>query len=170
MAAQVGLHTLVADGPTHSNPVTLNAKASCTRKMGCAATGSRFSCSMRSPSRIQCAPPSSGTRNELGAAVPPRLRLVLDYEKAAINAVKWVFPHATVQGCAFHFHWEIGRDMLGLRRFIKGAVGVTKSLEVERWSEEFRKSNLAESYHSQMNTLVDGPSYVDEADPLPPRS
>ncbi|RCN40816.1 hypothetical protein ANCCAN_13227 [Ancylostoma caninum] len=74
-------------------------------------------------------------RDELGAAVPPRLRVVLDYEKPAINAVKRVFPHATVQGCAFHLAqaWNRRGDRLGLRRFIKGAVDMAKSLEVEEW-------------------------------------
>ncbi|KIH64615.1 hypothetical protein ANCDUO_05071 [Ancylostoma duodenale] len=125
-----------------------------------------------------------------------------------------VFPHATVQGCAFHLAqaWNKRCDC-----FIKGAVDVAKSLEVEEWwftikglvylprwlqrrvqvplatppvprehaayaacaeflkylretwnigmfsglwdkfgIEELRTTNLAESYHSQLNTLIEG--------------
>ncbi|EYC12474.1 hypothetical protein Y032_0047g1500 [Ancylostoma ceylanicum] len=47
-----------------------------------------------------------------------------------------VFPHGTVQGCAFHLAqaWNRRRDKLGMRRFFKSAIGVPESLEVERTS------------------------------------
>ncbi|KIH64616.1 hypothetical protein ANCDUO_05072 [Ancylostoma duodenale] len=77
-------------GFTHSNSVSLNAKASCTRSMRCAATVSRYPCSMRSLPRRQSGEKKSTsmksclnkyvqvytiifghTRDEFSAAVPP---------------------------------------------------------------------------------------------------
>ncbi|KAL6739025.1 hypothetical protein Aduo_012518 [Ancylostoma duodenale] len=60
-----------------------------------------------------------------------RLRVVLDFEKAAINAAKIVFTHSIVQGCAFHLSkaWN-RRDSSGLRKSIQGP---TKVETVEKW-------------------------------------
>ncbi|EYC20159.1 hypothetical protein Y032_0022g480 [Ancylostoma ceylanicum] len=186
MAAQLGLHALVADGVHTFQPRQLKRKGQLYTVHGVCNNGVEvYTIIFRH------------LKDELGAAVPPRLRIVLDYEKAAINAVKRVFPHATEQGCAFHLAqaWNRRRDRLGLRRFIKEAVGVAKSLEVERWwytieglvylsrrlhrevralaappvprehaayplyklgVEELRTKNLAEPHHSQLNTLIEG--------------
>ncbi|KAK6024052.1 hypothetical protein OSTOST_10144 [Ostertagia ostertagi] len=45
------------------------------------------------------------------------LRIIVDFEKAAINAAKRAFPSASVEGCAFHLAqaWNRKRDALGLR-------------------------------------------------------
>ncbi|RCN45094.1 hypothetical protein ANCCAN_08904 [Ancylostoma caninum] len=70
--------------------------------------------------------------NSLDYRVP--LRIVLDFEKAAINAAKKVFPDATVRGCAFHLAqaWNRKRNELGLKQFIKGRK---KSVRIARsWS------------------------------------
>ncbi|RCN30103.1 hypothetical protein ANCCAN_24130 [Ancylostoma caninum] len=61
-----------------------------------------------------------------------RLRVVLDFEKASINAAKSVCTHSIVQGCAFHLSqaWNRRRDSCGLRKFIQGP---TKVESVEKW-------------------------------------
>lgn len=35
----------------------------------------------------------------------------VDFELAAINAAKEVFPNATIQGCLFHYAQSIGRNL-----------------------------------------------------------
>ncbi|CAJ0593644.1 unnamed protein product [Cylicocyclus nassatus] len=51
-----------------------------------------------------------------------RLRVVLDFEHAAINAAYSVFPDAVVQGCSFHLSqsWNRKRDSCRITRFIRG--------------------------------------------------
>ncbi|KIH51966.1 hypothetical protein ANCDUO_17939 [Ancylostoma duodenale] len=101
--------------------------------MACAATEWRHAVSSKKTEQVY-AIIFGQMRDEFGVAIPTLFRVVLDYEKAALNAVKRVFPHATVQGCTFHLAqaWNRRRDKLRLRLFIKGVQGVPKSLEVER--------------------------------------
>lgn len=70
--------------------------------------------------------------NAANGAVPDRLRIVLDFERAAIKTVKRVFPGASVEGCAFHLAraWNRKRDELGLRKYL---VGNQRSRRVKRW-------------------------------------
>ncbi|CAJ0588990.1 unnamed protein product [Cylicocyclus nassatus] len=51
-----------------------------------------------------------------------RLRVVLDFEHAAINAAYSLFPDAVVQGCSFHLpqSWNRKRDSCRITRFIRG--------------------------------------------------
>ncbi|RCN35699.1 hypothetical protein ANCCAN_18439 [Ancylostoma caninum] len=185
MAAQLVLHTLVANGVHSFQPRQLKRKGQLYTVHGVCSNGVEvpllYAISSKKTEQVYTTI-FGHMRDELGAAVPIHLRIVLDYEKAAINAVKRVFPHATVQGCAFHLAqaWNRRRDKLVLRRFIKGVEGVPKSLEAvvgyhqrETWYtgmysglwdkfgvEELRTTNLAESYHSQLNALfeVDHPT------------
>ncbi|CAJ0602174.1 unnamed protein product [Cylicocyclus nassatus] len=50
------------------------------------------------------------------------LQVVVDYEKAAIAAIRTVFERSAVQGCAFHLAlaWNRRRNAFGLTRFISG--------------------------------------------------
>ncbi|RCN34673.1 hypothetical protein ANCCAN_19492, partial [Ancylostoma caninum] len=50
------------------------------------------------------------------------LRIILDFEKAAIRAARETFTNARVKGCAFHLAraWNRMAKELGLMRFIKG--------------------------------------------------
>ncbi|KAK6029612.1 hypothetical protein OSTOST_04276 [Ostertagia ostertagi] len=62
----------------------------------------------------------------------PSLRLIVDFETAAINAAKATIPSMTVEGCGFHLAqaWNRKRDSLGLRRYLKGPH---KSRAVLKW-------------------------------------
>ncbi|KHJ85245.1 hypothetical protein OESDEN_15033 [Oesophagostomum dentatum] len=50
------------------------------------------------------------------------LRVVMDYEKASINAARATFQESIIQGCAFHLAlaWNRRRNSLGLTPFISG--------------------------------------------------
>ncbi|KAL6739132.1 hypothetical protein Aduo_012618 [Ancylostoma duodenale] len=123
MAAQLGLHTLVTEGVHSFQPRQLKRKGQLYTVHGVCSNGVEVYTTIL-----------GHMKDALDAAVPTRLRIVLDYKKAAINAAKRVFPHAIVQGCAFHLAqaWNRRGDRLGLRRSIKGLKGVPNSLEVER--------------------------------------
>ncbi|RCN36028.1 hypothetical protein ANCCAN_18095 [Ancylostoma caninum] len=51
-----------------------------------------------------------------------RLRIILDFEKAALRAAHKVFPDAKVEGCGFHLAqaWTRRRNFLGLTAFTQG--------------------------------------------------
>ncbi|CAJ0596568.1 unnamed protein product [Cylicocyclus nassatus] len=51
-----------------------------------------------------------------------RLRVILDFELAAINAARRVFPSSSVEGCAWHSSqaWVRKRNSLGILQFLKG--------------------------------------------------
>ncbi|KIH64038.1 hypothetical protein ANCDUO_05657 [Ancylostoma duodenale] len=147
MAAQLGLHTLVTEGVHSFQPRQLKRKGQLYTVHGVCSNGvevpllyaicnaKQYPVMKHLWSSIQVYTTILGhMKDALDAAVPTRLRIVLDYKKAAINAAKRVFPHAIVQGCAFHLAqaWNRRGDRLGLRRSIKGLKGVPNSLEVER--------------------------------------
>ncbi|RCN40920.1 hypothetical protein ANCCAN_13145 [Ancylostoma caninum] len=52
----------------------------------------------------------------------PELRIVVDFEIAAVNAAKAVFPIHSIEGCGWHLTqaWVRNRNRLGLLRFFKG--------------------------------------------------
>ncbi|EYC14694.1 hypothetical protein Y032_0039g108 [Ancylostoma ceylanicum] len=86
-----------------------------------------------------------------------RLRIVLDFEKAAIRAAKEAFPDAVVQGCAFHLAQALNRmaEELRLRRFIRGKKRV-RAVFFPRKQMLSRRTNppfdeLLESLHA-LNT------------------
>ncbi|KAK5983316.1 hypothetical protein GCK32_022373 [Trichostrongylus colubriformis] len=60
------------------------------------------------------------------------LRVVLDSEKAAINAAKAVFPSASVERCAFHLAQARKRKRyaLGLRQYVRAAQ---RSGRIKSW-------------------------------------
>lgn len=60
------------------------------------------------------------------------LRIVLDFEQAAINAAKTSFPNAKIEGCSFHLAqaWNRRKDALGLRQHIEGP---TRDPRITRW-------------------------------------
>ncbi|KAK5965157.1 hypothetical protein GCK32_001021 [Trichostrongylus colubriformis] len=71
------------------------------------------------------------------------LRIVLDFEKAAIKAAKKCFPSASVQGCGFHLAqaWNRKRDALGLG-------------SEQKWDiNELRISNAAESFNRELGVI-----------------
>ncbi|EYC28699.1 hypothetical protein Y032_0007g3367 [Ancylostoma ceylanicum] len=219
MAARNGLYALVADGVHSFQPRQLKRKGQLYTVHGVCRNGVEvpllYAISSKKTEQVYTTI-FRHIRDEFNASVfPANLRVVLDFEKASINAVKRVFPDATVQGCAFHLAqaWNRRRDRVGLPPFINGA---RKSFEVEAWwetikgvvflprrlhrevralrtppvaaehpayrpcaeflkyleetwytgmfadlwnkfdVEELRTTNLAEAYHNQLNTLMDG--------------
>ncbi|KHJ77617.1 hypothetical protein OESDEN_22763 [Oesophagostomum dentatum] len=60
------------------------------------------------------------------------LRIVLDYEKAAIAAAENIFSESKVEGCGWHLSqaWTRKRNSLGLRQFI---VGKKRCRNIARW-------------------------------------
>ncbi|EYB88407.1 hypothetical protein Y032_0248g99 [Ancylostoma ceylanicum] len=217
MAAQNGLHALVADGVHSFQPRQLKRGGQLYTIHGVCSNGVEvpllYAISSRKTQQVYEII-FRHIRDEL-PAIPSNLRIVLDFERASIQAVKRVFPTATVQGCAFHLAqaWNRRRDLVGLKGFVHGE---DKSLEVVQWwdtikglvflprrlhrevraltappvppehpayrpceeflkylgetwydgmfadlwdkfgIEELRTTNLAESYHNQLNTLMEG--------------
>jgi hypothetical protein len=68
-----------------------------------------------------------GIAQQKGVYLNPK-RLTCDYELAAINAFKQVFPSVHVSGCFFHFSQSLWQKMqeLGLMRYVK-CSNLTKS-------------------------------------------
>ncbi|KAK6734095.1 hypothetical protein RB195_017707 [Necator americanus] len=60
------------------------------------------------------------------------LTIVVDYELAAINAAKRVFPRCAIEGCCWHLSqaWVRRRNTLGILQFLKGRG---KCGRVTRW-------------------------------------
>ncbi|RCN47861.1 hypothetical protein ANCCAN_06055 [Ancylostoma caninum] len=63
----------------------------------------------------------------------PRLRIVVDFEKAAIKAVRRVFPECSLEGCCWHLSqaWVRKRNTFGLLRFLRKRE--QKEPRVVRW-------------------------------------
>ncbi|EYC31937.1 hypothetical protein Y032_0003g1316 [Ancylostoma ceylanicum] len=219
MAARSGLYALVADGVHSFQPRQLKRKGQLYTVHGVCRNGVEvpllYAISSKEREQVYTTI-FRHIKDEFNASVfPANLRVVLDFEKASINAVKRVFPDDTVQGCASHLAqaWNRRRDRVSLPPFINGA---RKSFEVEvRWEtiegvvflprrlhsevralrtpsvaaehpayrpcteflnyleetwytgmfadlwnkfegEELMTTNLAEAYHNQLNTLIDG--------------
>ncbi|KAK6026191.1 hypothetical protein OSTOST_07889 [Ostertagia ostertagi] len=70
------------------------------------------------------------------------LRIVVDFEKAAINAAKRAFPSASVEGCAFHLAqaWNRKRDALGLRSQVRGNL---RCALIKQWWETIKGNHAA---------------------------
>ncbi|KAK6052954.1 hypothetical protein COOONC_09543 [Cooperia oncophora] len=68
----------------------------------------------------------------IAAGGPEDIRIVLDFEKAAINAARRCFPSASVEGCAFHLAraWNKQRDDLGLLPQVRGTQ---RCRRIESW-------------------------------------
>ncbi|KAK6020165.1 hypothetical protein OSTOST_14186 [Ostertagia ostertagi] len=69
------------------------------------------------------------------AMTPPAhqdLRIVLDFEKAAVLAARKIFTNASVEGCAFHLAraWARKRNAHGLRQYIHGTQ---RCSNIEKW-------------------------------------
>ncbi|CAJ0598398.1 unnamed protein product [Cylicocyclus nassatus] len=60
------------------------------------------------------------------------LHIVVDYERAAIAAIRTIFERSTLQGCSFHLAlaWNRRRNAFGLTRFISGEKATA---EVAEW-------------------------------------
>ncbi|VDP21125.1 unnamed protein product [Heligmosomoides polygyrus] len=65
------------------------------------------------------------------------LRIILDFERAAIKAAKITVPMASVEGWAFHLAraWNRKRDQLGLRKFIRNSERCER---IKRWWETLK--------------------------------
>ncbi|KAL6729504.1 hypothetical protein Aduo_000552 [Ancylostoma duodenale] len=111
--------------------------------------------------------------NRFGA--PQQLRILLDYEKAAIKAAKAIFTESVVQGCAFHLAqaWNRQSAFLGLRQYVAGKKmhtvpvksswitskktwlrGTFKDLWCKWDIHELRTTNSAEAFHSKLRKLL----------------
>ncbi|EYB88718.1 hypothetical protein Y032_0242g3411 [Ancylostoma ceylanicum] len=66
------------------------------------------------------------------AGEEPRLRIVVDFEKAATNAARRVFPQCSLERCGWHLSqaWVRKRSALGLLRSLRGEE---KEARVVRW-------------------------------------
>ncbi|VDO63799.1 unnamed protein product [Heligmosomoides polygyrus] len=84
------------------------------------------------------------------ARVPGRhhleLRIILDYERAAIKAARRAFPRATIEGCAFHLAraWNRRGDQ---ETWLRGPfAGIWNKWNVKT----LRTSNIAGTFHSNL--------------------
>ncbi|EYC22299.1 hypothetical protein Y032_0017g3270 [Ancylostoma ceylanicum] len=99
-----------------------------------------------------------------------RLRIILDFEKAAIKAARKVFPRATVEGCIFHLGqaWTRRRNALQLTLYTQAysrcrefldylrdtwLTGTFKDLWCKFGIYTLRTTNTAESYHRKLQEL-----------------
>ncbi|KAL6735804.1 hypothetical protein Aduo_006211 [Ancylostoma duodenale] len=107
---------------------------------------------------------------------PQRLRILLDYEKAAIKAARAIFTESVVQECAFHLAqaWNRQSAFLGLRQYVAGKNmhtvpaknswitskkktwlrGTFKDLWCKWDIHELRTANSAEAFHSKLCKLL----------------
>ncbi|KAK6009559.1 hypothetical protein OSTOST_25503 [Ostertagia ostertagi] len=110
-ACQLGLCVLVGDGVHDLQPSTTNK------------TGQLYIIRGVMPNSVDFRLLYAICARSMGGS--ERLRILLDYEKAAITAAKRCFPSASVQGCAFHLAqaWNRKRDALGLHIRLKGRYG-----------------------------------------------
>ncbi|XGW26242.1 hypothetical protein V3C99_007117 [Haemonchus contortus] len=123
MACENGLHTIVADGVHSLHPKCLGRYAQLYSLHGVCSHGVEvplvFCITEKKTREVYKRIFEQLKRNVEGEG--PQ-RIVLDFEKAAIQAAKLVFPSATIEGCAFHLAqaWNRKRDSLALRKHIQG--------------------------------------------------
>ncbi|CAJ0604864.1 unnamed protein product [Cylicocyclus nassatus] len=87
-----------------------------------------------------------------GALTTRNMRIILDYEKAAIRAAREVFPEAIIEGCAFHLAqaWNRRSADLGLRRFVRGPQKISV---VANWWKTLKGHIAHEACRNFLNYL-----------------
>ncbi|CAJ0593381.1 unnamed protein product [Cylicocyclus nassatus] len=137
-ACQIGLHALVADGMFSLHPKELGRQAQlyCVHAVctGGVEVPILFAITQKRTVKeyriIFNHIKEQFCKYEGGDILPKKF--ILDFERAAIKAATTTFPHAKVEGCAFHLAqaWNRRRDKLGLRAYIDGEK---KDERVKKW-------------------------------------
>ncbi|KHJ90610.1 hypothetical protein OESDEN_09545 [Oesophagostomum dentatum] len=161
-ACKNGLHTLIADGVHSKAPKGLRHGSQvyvihgvCSGSVDVPLVYSIMERKTREQYEMVLAP----LRDQLirfGANLN-ELRVILDYEKAAIAAVRNTFHQSEVQGCAFHLAlaWNRRRNSLGLTRFIFGKDSVPAVNEW--WSTIKGLIFLPKRLHREVRALKEPP-------------
>ncbi|EYC19214.1 hypothetical protein Y032_0025g1240 [Ancylostoma ceylanicum] len=142
MGQQQGLWALVADGDLDLQPDATNKRGQLYAMHGV------YSNTIDVPllyaitalkTEMTCQLLFSQLKSELQhMGIPGDLRVVRDFEKASINAVRKVFQIPSVQGCGFHLAvcWNRKRDHFGLRKYL---LAPQKDRQVCRWWDTIKK-------------------------------
>ncbi|KHJ91042.1 hypothetical protein OESDEN_09103, partial [Oesophagostomum dentatum] len=125
-AARNGLHAIVADGVHSFQPRQLGRQGQLYTVHGVCRNGVEVPLLYA----VTCKKTEQAYTTIFGhlkrvledTTYPASLRVVLDFERSAINAASRVFPTATVQGCAFHLAqaWNRNKNKMGLTKFLEG--------------------------------------------------
>ncbi|KAK6044590.1 hypothetical protein COOONC_17906 [Cooperia oncophora] len=125
-AAGAGLHALVGDGVHDLQPDATNKTGQLYTIHGVLVNSVDvpllFAITRRKNQRVYETIYGNLKDAIVAAGGPQDIRILLDFEQAAIKAAKRRFPSASVEGCAFHLAqaWNRKRDALGLRPQVRG--------------------------------------------------
>ncbi|KAK6059731.1 hypothetical protein COOONC_02620 [Cooperia oncophora] len=134
-ACSAGLHALVMDGVHNLQPNVTNKTGQLYVIHGVTTNGVDMPLVFAITTKKTYVVYEKILRMVWEAMTPPAregLRIVLDFERAAIRAAKAVFRRASVEGCAFHLAhaWNRRRERFGLRKFVKGRARISA---VRKW-------------------------------------